>query len=377
MATLTLHKRHILVVMGTRPEVVKLAPIVHSLRAASTLEAVVCVTGQHRELLAASLAEFGLVPDIRLDVMRSRQSLSDVSSRLLELLPAVMRQVRPSAVMVQGDTTTAFTAGLAAFHETLPLVHVEAGLRTDDIASPFPEEGNRRMLAALASVHFAPTVTARRNLLREGVPAERVWVTGNTVIDALRLVSRESPPSESASGYERDVLVTAHRRESFGGGLQEIVAAVRELALRNASTRFRWPMHPNPNVREAVRGLGDQDSQHNVQLLEPLSYGEFVASMSRAALVMTDSGGVQEEAPALGVPLLVLGEHTARVEGLRAGVAVATRLERGSIVAAAERLLADPPRPQVDLYGDGRASGRIVEILERTVRHTEMDPCLA
>ncbi len=362
----TVEPRRVLVVMGTRPEVVKLAPVIRALESSARLEPVVCVTGQHQQLLEQTLREFDLVPDIRLAVMRAAQTPSGTAARLMDELPRVYDEVRPGTVVVQGDTTTAFAAGLSAFYQGTQVAHVEAGLRTGDMTSPFPEEANRRMLAAIAAMHFSPTPRARQNLLDEGVPADRVWLTGNTVIDALGLLLPALVVPAAQPKRDREVLVTAHRRESLGGGLAEVGAALRILAGRHPDIKFTWVLHPNPAVRaEVLAGLAGAGAP-NLVARDPLPYGEFIRRLAGAALVLTDSGGIQEEAPALGVPVLVLGEKTARTEGVCSGAAHTTALCRDAVVAATEAALARPALEKHEtLYGDGFAAARIVEVLSR------------
>jgi UDP-N-acetylglucosamine 2-epimerase (non-hydrolysing) len=364
-------QKKILVVVGTRPEAIKMAPVILALKAAPWCECRVLATAQHRQMLDQVLNLFGIVPDIDLDMMRPNQSLPDLTARLLSELDRVLAAEAPDAVLVQGDTTTVMTAALASFYRRIPVGHVEAGLRTGDMNNPFPEEMNRVVAGRLASWHFAPTESSRANLLREALPADRIHVTGNTVIDALLDVAarRDECPVETAP-FARLVLVTAHRRENFGEPLRNICAAIRSLAARFQDTLFVYPVHPNPNVREAVeKSLSGLD---NVRLIAPLDYRPFVALMKRADLILTDSGGVQEEAPALGKPVLVLRRETERPEAVTAGVVKLVGTGEAAIVDAARQLLEDPAAyalmaKGVSPYGDGHAAERIVEIMREAL----------
>lgn len=366
----------VMVVFGTRPEAIKLAPVVRALRARRSVH--VCVTGQHRTMLDQVLSVFQLQPDSDLAVMKPNQDLFDVTANVVHALRPVLAEVRPRLVVVQGDTTTTFAASLAAFYVGAAVAHVEAGLRTYDKHRPFPEEINRRLTSVLADLHFAPTHWAAGNLRREGVAEERIFVTGNTGIDALLWVAGElaagrMQPSLPAAVEEvtqrwRTVLVTGHRRESFGAGFERICRALREIVEREPDVAVVYPVHLNPNVREPVfRLLGRHP---RLVLLEPLQYVSFVALMQRAEMILTDSGGIQEEAPSLGKPVLVMRETTERPEGVAAGVAqlVGTDVER--IVQSVSRLLHD--RRAYDAmvsssnpYGDGLASERIASEVDR------------
>lgn len=364
----------VLSVFGTRPEAIKLTPVIRALRAApEQFLPRVCVTGQHRELLQPVLSLFDIQPDYDLAVMRPDQSLSYLTARVLTELERVLAQERPDWVLVQGDTTTTLAASLAAYYARVPVAHVEAGLRSGDPWQPYPEEINRRLADALASLHFAPTEGARDHLRAEGIPAHHIRVTGNTVIDALLDIAAR--PYDIASGplaavpldNRRVVLVTAHRRESFGPPLRNLCQAIRTLAERYAgAVRVVFPVHLNPHVQQPVRELlGDC---RDVSLLEPLGYEPFVHLMKRSALVLTDSGGLQEEAPALGVPVLVMRQVTERPEGIACGSARVVGLEPEAVVAAATRLLDNPEEHArmarvTSPYGDGRASQRILAAL--------------
>jgi UDP-N-acetylglucosamine 2-epimerase (non-hydrolysing) len=362
----------VLSVFGTRPEAIKMAPVVHALQQASDrFESVICVSAQHRAMLDQVLGVFGLQADHDLDLMTAGQSPPEVAARVLERLPPLLRQIRPDVLLVQGDTMTTFAAAFAAYLERIPSGHVEAGLRTGDRYQPFPEEMNRVMTSRLASIHFAPTKQARAALLSEGIRAEDVHLTGNTVIDALLQTVREgyslkSPQLASLDPRRRVVLITTHRRESFGAPLRSTCAAIRDLAARFPDLQFVLPVHPNPEVKQTVeRLLCDLPGMY---LIAPVDYLEFVHLMNRAYLVLTDSGGVQEEAPSLGKPVLVLREVTERPEGVEAGTAVVVGTERERIVKVASELLTskeayDRMANAVNPYGDGKASGRIVKAL--------------
>ena len=363
--------RTVLCVFGTRPEAIKMAPVVQAIAArAPALRPVVCVTEQHQEMLEQVLGFFGISPEYRLGVMQEGQTPSNVAARVLDRLPEVLEATRPAAVLVQGDTTTTFAAALAAFHARIPVGHVEAGLRTYRKDAPFPEELNRQMTTALAEWHYAPTTWARENLLRAGVAGDKVTVTGNPVIDALRWIAGRtaglSDPLLARLHDRRVILVTAHRRENFGGPFVELCEALRDIVRRNADVELVYPVHLNPNVQEPVRQiLGDVERIH---LLPPLDYVRFVALLRRADLVLTDSGGVQEEAPGFGKPVLVMRETTERPEGISAGTARLVGTNRSRIVEETERLLHDAGAYAAmasahNPYGDGTAGERIVETL--------------
>jgi UDP-N-acetylglucosamine 2-epimerase (non-hydrolysing) len=365
----------VLSILGTRPEAVKMAPVIERLGRAPGVESRVCVTAQHREMLDQVLDLFSIRPDYDLDLMRPDQPLADLSSALFAGLDPVLKEARPDWVLLQGDTTTVMAASLLAYYHRARVGHIEAGLRTGDKWQPFPEEINRRVAAVVADLHFAPTAWARDNLLREGIPADRILVTGNPVIDALLAVSSrpydwKSGPLAAIPDDRRIVLVTAHRRENFGAPLESILTALRTLAETYPSEiAIVYPVHLNPNVQEpARRMLGDLT---NVHLLPPLDYLPMVHLMKRAYLVLTDSGGLQEEAPALGTPVLVLRRVTERPEALEAGTARLVGTDAARIVAEARRLLDDPASHTamaraVNPYGDGHAAERIVAaLLER------------
>lgn len=361
-----------LIVFGTRPEAIKMAPVLTQLQLRPTEFApVVCVTAQHREMLDQALGVFGIKPDFDLDLMTDNQSLAGLSGRALMALDETMREVEPKLVLVQGDTSTAVVAALAAFYRQIPVAHIEAGLRTGLRYSPFPEEMNRKMITVLASCHFAPTEQARQALLSEGVSEKDIFVTGNTVIDAVQFIAKSDPGGrDGGKGLvpqaQRLILVTAHRREHFGGPLEEICLGLGQIVESYRDVRVVYPVHLNPNVRNAVHRL--LDGHDRIQLTPPVPYRDFVALLLRAHVVLTDSGGVQEEAAALSKPVLVMRESTERREGVAAGVAKLVGVSSRAIVAGVSQLLDDSaeyarmtcaPNP----YGDGHASERIAEIL--------------
>ncbi|MBL39631.1 MAG: UDP-N-acetylglucosamine 2-epimerase (non-hydrolyzing) [Xanthomonadales bacterium] len=359
-----------------------MAPVVQCLEDAPEFESSVCVTAQHRQMLDQVLTLFGISPDVDLDIMRSGQSLDDLSAALISGLGPVMDRLRPDLVLVHGDTTTTFAAALSAFYRQIPVAHVEAGLRTHNRYSPWPEELNRKLTGSLATLHFAPTLRARDNLLTEGVSGPSIFVTGNTVIDALLSVRERAARSEVARDLlatldpaRRLLLVTGHRRESFGRGFEQLCHGLRALAER-PDVEIVFPVHLNPRVREPVhRRLGDVTGIH---LVEPLDYLPFVALMDRADVIITDSGGIQEEAPSLGKPVLVTRETTERPEAVEAGTVRLIGTESARIVSEVTRLLesADAYRQMTRVhnpYGDGHAAGRIVETL-KDLRTSGFDP---
>lgn len=372
-------KIRVLSVFGTRPEAIKMAPVVRALREDARFESRVCVTAQHRQMLDQSMKLFGLIADSDLDIMSPGQDLFDITSRALLGLRDVLSREKPDLVLVQGDTTTSFAAALAAFYSRVPVGHVEAGLRTWNLAAPFPEEGNRVITSRLARWHFAPTSVSRENLLREGVAAESVYVTGNTVIDSLlwmrdRALARKDwgtvfgAASGAVFGAKPLVLVTGHRRENFGSGFDRICAALARLAGAHPDWEFVYPVHLNPNVQKPVRSM--LGSLPNVALIDPLEYEPFVYLMNRARLILTDSGGVQEEAPSLGKPVLVMRETTERPEAVEAGTVVLVGTDVEKIVSECESLMTDARRYESmarahNPYGDGKATGRILDVLGR------------
>jgi UDP-N-acetylglucosamine 2-epimerase (non-hydrolysing) len=346
-----------------------MAPVIKKLRTVPSIECRVIWTGQHREMLDGVLSSLGFDIDVDLKVMRPDHSLAELTTRLLSSFDELLQEERPALVLAQGDTTSVFAVSLACFYRKVPFGHVEAGLRTHDIRSPFPEEANRVLAGALARLHFAPTPCACDNLLRESVPRERIFVVGNTCIDSLLEMRRLRPSLEVPIGDDgRVVLVTAHRRESFGEPIRVICDAVLELAERNPDLKFLWPVHPNPNVQPVVQS---QLGEHRRIFLTPsLPYDQFVAAMERSTLILTDSGGVQEEAPALGRPVLVLRAKSERLEAVRAGVTELVGTDRRRIVSEVERLLNDRDRylhmsRGASPYGDGRAAERIASAVQR------------
>jgi UDP-N-acetylglucosamine 2-epimerase (non-hydrolysing) len=364
------------VIFGTRPEAIKLLPVILAFKDHPNLKPHICVTAQHRELLDQVLSLFEIVPDADLNLMQPNQDLTSLTSLALREISSYLEKQRPELVMVQGDTTSTFCAALSAYYHQIPVAHVEAGLRTWNRTSPYPEELNRVLTTHLADYHFAPTEWAKENLIREGVPTNRIFVTGNTVVDALQLVvekvRREAIviaglPKELMNGNSSRplVLITSHRRENFGQGLQSICDAIVALARRFSETAFVYPVHLNPNVREPVFRM--LSGLNNVFLLEPLSYVDFVALLDRCKFILSDSGGIQEEAPSLGKQVLVMRNTTERPEAVEAGTALLVGTDVDKIVREAERLLSDDPSPASSLknnpFGDGKASHRILEII--------------
>jgi UDP-N-acetylglucosamine 2-epimerase (non-hydrolysing) len=362
--------KKILVVFGTRPEAIKMAPVIKALEnEPDRFRVITCVTGQHREMLDEMLRIFELRPHIDLRLMQHQQSLADLTARAMRQVSDVFARTTPDFTLVQGDTTTAMTTAMASFYARIPVGHIEAGLRTSDRFNPFPEEINRRIIGTVADLHFAPTPSAARALLAEGVPPSDVFVTGNTVIDALHMAIARAPLGSHRrfSDRERYILVTAHRRESFGEPIRRICEALRRIAARHPDVGIIYPVHPNPEIRTPVREL----LQHvdGVQLLEPLGYVDFVECLRGAHLVLTDSGGVQEEAPALGKPVLVVRETTERPEAVEAGVARVVGTQVSGIVEAVDELLTMPEvhgrmARASNPFGDGQASARIARALE-------------
>ena len=362
------------VVFGTRPEAIKLAPVVLELRRRPECEVAVCVTAQQREMLDQVLELFGITPDVDLDLMRPNQSLAEFAGRAIPALETALGELAPDMVLVQGDTSTTLYAALAAFYRQTPVAHVEAGLRTGDLYSPFPEEANRVLAGRLATLHFPPTARAAANLLREGHSPERVLVTGNTGIDALLMTAARADSGvlrpilgPRAADGSRMVLVTAHRRESFGEGFASLCSAIADLVERRPEVLFVYPAHLNPNVQDPVgrilRPLAEH--AHNLLIPAPLPYLEFVALMKRSHLILTDSGGIQEEAPSLGKPVLVMRDTTERQEAIEAGTARLVGTARERIVQGTLRLLDDPAAYRAmssaaNPFGDGRAAERIV-----------------
>lgn len=366
-------------IFGTRPEAIKLCPLILAMKKHPDFEPHVCVTAQHREMLDQVLAAFGVVPDVDLALMQPNQSLAILSSRAISAVDSYLAEYKPDIVLIQGDTTTVLCAALVSFYHQIPVGHVEAGLRTWNKFSPYPEEINRVLATHIADYHFAPTEWAKENLLKEGILAERICVTGNTVIDALHIAVKKVRNKETTiPGLPERlidrrttspiVLITGHRRESFGQGFKNICAAIAKLAERFTETAFIYPVHLNPNVREPVfRLLGGRD---NVFLIEPLTYLPFVRLMDKSTVILTDSGGVQEEGPSLGKPVLVMRDTTERPEAVDAGTAILVGTDIGTIIDNVSILLTDEKAynamaKAINPYGDGKATGRILTACER------------
>lgn len=368
-----------LCVFGTRPEAIKMAPLALSLAADGRFEAKVCVTGQHREMLDQVLELFELVPDFDLNIMKPGQDLTDVTTAILQGMKSVFSTFKPDIVLVHGDTATTLAVTLAAYYQQIPVAHVEAGLRTGNLYSPWPEEANRKLTGALAKIHFAPTNTSRQNLLKEGVDPASVYVTGNTVIDALlsvvarvtsntRLQKQFHEQFSFVSEGKRIILVTGHRRESFGGGFEKICQALLETALAFPDVEIVYPVHLNPNVREPVNRL--LAGICNIHLIEPLDYLPFVYLMNRSYLILSDSGGIQEEAPSLGKPVLVMRDTTERPEAVEAGTVKLVGTDVDLIKLSLYQLLTDADAYSKmsfahNPYGDGEACTRILETLSK------------
>lgn len=382
--------KKVMLVFGTRPEAIKMAPLVKELqKQPDVFETIVCVTGQHRQMLDQVLKLFEITPDYDLDIMRQGQDLTDVTSRVLTGMRDVFTKVKPDVVLVHGDTTTSTAAALAAFYQQIPVGHVEAGLRTHNIYSPWPEEMNRQITGRIATYHFAPTALSRRNLVAEGVADEQITVTGNTVIDALYMVvdkirhdaglQRELRVELSDAGYDvtrltcgkKLVLITGHRRENFGDGFISMCRAIKSLTEKYPDVDFVYPMHLNPNVRKPIHEVFGEnlDGLGNMFFIEPLEYLSFVSLMEKASIVLTDSGGIQEEAPSLGKPVLVMRDTTERPEALDAGTVKLVGTDFDVIVNEVSRLLDDDKAYSmmsnaVNPYGDGLACARISQTLK-------------
>lgn len=362
----------VMIVFGTRPEVIKLAPLIVRGRETAGIEVVACSSGQHRQMLDQALSCFDISADIDLGVMRDKQTLPGLTSLLITELSSAIAEVRPDVVVVQGDTTTAFAAALSAFYNQVPIAHVEAGLRTHDLYSPFPEEANRAMIGRLARWHFTPTRQASENLRAEGIADDGIVECGNTVIDAIHLIQKKwashgfSGPEGSIFNGQDLVLITTHRRENFGSGLENICQAIQSLSATYPNLGFVFPVHLNPNVREVVKErLG---GIRNLQMIEPVDFEGSLYLQSRASLILTDSGGIQEESPSFGVPAVVMREHTERREGIDAGFATLAGTDTEQILTDARRWLDNPAlkaalKSKVNPYGDGMASARILDRL--------------
>jgi len=368
-------KCRVAAVLGTRPEAIKLALVIdHLRRRCHQFEPVVIATGQHRAMLDQALSLFQITPDVDLDVMRPNQTLESLTIRVLDAVQHALERFTPDILLVQGDTTTALVSALAAYYCKVPVGHVEAGLRSDDLYNPFPEEGNRRLTTVLSAIHFAPTGWARDQLLGEGVPLSKIVVTGNTVVDSLQALVDIPLPWEHAvlqqfpASAGRLVLVTSHRRESWGTDLENICLALKDLAAFFPDIQIVYPVHPNPNVSATANRI--LQGAERIHLIEPLNHLTFISLLRRCHLVLTDSGGVQEEAPSFGKPVLVLRKVTERPEASQFGISKLVGMSRENIFAEAKRLLSDPEAywsmsEAVNPYGDGRAAERIVEVLWR------------
>ncbi|MFI4954909.1 MAG: non-hydrolyzing UDP-N-acetylglucosamine 2-epimerase [Gammaproteobacteria bacterium] len=365
----------IAIIVGTRPEAIKLAPLILALQNEPEIKLHIIATGQHQELVTQVFNLFGIQADVNLQVMRENQSLSDLTSRLLSAIEQEFKKIQPDAVVAQGDTTSVLASGLASFYNRIPFFHVEAGLRSGDIDSPFPEEANRIIAGRLAALHFAPTVVAQQNLLQEGVAEENIYITGNTVVDALHYIAKRAKLSAQLLELnlpkdKRVILVTMHRRENFGKNMQQMCYALLDLVKIFPDVHFVVPIHPNPNVRFIVGKM--LVNQPQITLCSPLDYQAFVALMQRSYFVLSDSGGVQEEAPALGKPVLVLRKETERAEGILSGAAKFAGIERDTIVREVMKLLIDHKAytkmcNNTLLYGDGLACTRIINAMKNSL----------
>lgn len=369
-------KKKILVLAGTRPEAIKMAPVILELRSSQVLEPIICATGQHKEMLAQAFADFGLVPDTDLEVMTPGQTLTGLTGRLFASLEKAIAQWQPAAILTQGDTNTAFAGAVAAFYSHIPCGHIEAGLRSGDMQAPWPEEFNRRAAALACTWHFAPTKKAQQNLVREGVPAQQIFLTGNTVVDALQFMEKGldiNPPELPAEieaiiqNGQSYILITGHRRENFGEGMAAICQAIKTLAAENPDHYFIYPVHLNPNVKNIVQEK--LNGLNNVVLTQPLGYRAFLRLLSKCHFVLSDSGGVQEEAPSFGKKAIVMRDVTERPEGVEAGFCHLTGACAEKIITAARAVFNDATPPATgNPYGDGQAAQRIVRILENNIQ---------
>ena len=371
--------KKILTVFGTRPEAIKMAPLVHALAADERFDAKLCVTAQHREMLDQVLELFEIEPDFDLNIMKPGQTLNDLTASILTGLKPILEEFKPDVVLVHGDTATTFAASLAAFYQKIKIGHVEAGLRTDNIFSPWPEEANRKLTSIITNYHFAPTARSKNNLLKEGVQKNDIIVTGNTVIDALFWVRKKLQANQSLTvslaadfGFldldKKLILVTGHRRESFGSGFERVCEALRQIAIRHPQVQILYPVHLNPNVQEPVNRL--LKGLDNIFLIEPQQYLPFCYLMDRASIILTDSGGIQEEAPSFGKPVLVMRETTERPEAIIAGTAILVGTDKDIIVDQVNILLSNIAEYEKiscarNPYGDGNASQQIIDFLCR------------
>ena len=371
--------KKILLIFGTRPEAIKMAPVIKKLQEKESFCVKVCVTAQHRQMLDQVLNIFGISPDFDLNIMEDNQNLFKLTAGILLKIREVIGIVKPDIVLVQGDTTTTFISSLAAFYNKVKIGHIEAGLRTGHKYSPFPEEMNRKLVASLSGLHFAPTERAKQNLVKEGVPNDTIFVTGNTDIDALLMTVKKIKNKEIHSSIceelklksDKIILVTAHRRESFGEGFNNISSALAEIVSNNPDVEIVYPVHLNPNVQKPVKRFLIR--KERVHLIKPLDYVDFVTLMNRSYLILTDSGGIQEEAPSLGKPVLVLREFTERIEAIEMGTAKLVGVNKNNIIKETEVLLKnkeeyDKMAKSINPYGDGKAAERIIEILKRLTK---------
>jgi UDP-N-acetylglucosamine 2-epimerase (non-hydrolysing) len=373
----------VMVIFGTRPEIIKMAPVIRRLQSCpEKFEVIISLTAQHREMADDMLAVFDLIPQYDLNLMRHGQTLPEVTASVLLGIQTILAREAPHLILIQGDTATVFATALAAFYANIPVGHIEAGLRTHSKYDPFPEEMMRRMTAPLTDLHFAPTWQAREHLVKEGIPPEAIYITGNTVIDALLdIAAQERPLNSSPPLEDREprnlILVTAHRRENWGQPLKQICLALKEVASRFEDTIIVYAMHRNPKIRQIACAI--LQDVPRIHLIDPPNYRDFVSLMKRATLILTDSGGLQEEAPSLGVPVLILRRTTERPEGITAGTAQLVGVETNDIVSAVTELLTQPEAYQrmaraVNPYGDGRAAERIVEAILYAFGHSDFPP---
>ena len=374
-------KRKVFVVFGTRPEAIKLAPIILDLKKEENIDCTICVTAQHREMLDQVLEVFNIVPDIDLNLMSSNQTISSISSKIIEQLDFYLKRDNPDCVIVQGDTTTVLSASLSSFYNKIPIIHVEAGLRTFDLNSPWPEEGNRVLTSRIASIHFAPTTISQANLINEGIDEKNVFVTGNSVIPALflakELIKKSPPPIPGLSEdfldklkIKKSILITTHRRENFGEGFESICNAVKELSDIHKEVTFIFPVHLNPKVREPVNRI--LNKKNNILLLDPLSYLPFIRLMDLSTIILTDSGGIQEEAPSLGKPVLVMRDTTERPEAVEAGTVKLVGTNKKNIIYEVNRLISENEYYNSmafahNPYGDKNTVKRMIKILKKTI----------
>ena len=378
--------KKILTVFGTRPEAIKMAPILKELDNFKNIHSKLCITGQHKEMLNQVLNIFDIKADYDLDIMKKNQTLAGITSRILTNIKNVFDDFNPDIVLVHGDTTTTFSASLAAFYQGIPIGHIEAGLRTGDIYSPWPEEANRLLTSKIANLHFAPTTAAKENLLNEKIADDKIFVTGNTVIDALKIglnqidnnIKTKNDLDHLFSYLDLNadiILVTGHRRENFGAGFQNICEALKEIALQNNSLQIVYPVHLNPNVKNKVESI--LSGIENIFLIDPLEYIPFVYLMSKSKLILTDSGGIQEEAPSLGKPVVVLREHTERPEAIEAGTVMLAGTNKQDIINLTNRLLNDEALYNTmsiakNPFGDGSSSKKICKILNKIDKYDEI-----